>query len=124
MQEAFSICADLTGFPGGDILFPAPPGPMKILRATIPTAAIVLYLISAAFAHKPETRFLDRTSSVGGETYRYQVFVPFNWDAHKKWPVSLFLHGAGERGTTVCCKPTLAWAMPSGKTRSASRSSW
>jgi predicted peptidase len=69
---------------------------MKILRA--PTAAIVLCLISAAFAHKPETGFLDRTISVGGETYRYQVFVPFNWDAHKKRPVILFPHGAGERG--------------------------
>jgi predicted peptidase len=35
---------------------------------------------------------------VSGKTYRYQVFVPYNWDKHKKWPVILFLHGAGERG--------------------------
>jgi len=71
---------------------------MKILRATVSTAAITVCLISAAFARKAETGFLDRTMSVSGESYRYQVFVPANWDAHRKWPVILFLHGAGERG--------------------------
>src|SRR3984893_17976439 len=71
---------------------------MKLLRATVSTAAITVCLISAAFARKAETGFLDRTMSVSGESYRYQVFVPANWDAHRKWPVILFLHGAGERG--------------------------
>ena len=51
-----------------------------------------------AFARKQETGFLDRTVSYGGVTYRYQVFVPANFDPHKKWPIVLFLHGAGERG--------------------------
>lgn len=51
-----------------------------------------------AFAKKHETGFLDRTVSVGSAEYKYQVFVPANWDKHKKWPVLLFLHGAGERG--------------------------
>lgn len=51
-----------------------------------------------ALAKKRETGFLDRTVSVGGVSYRYQVFVPVNFDPHKKWPVVLFLHGAGERG--------------------------
>lgn len=51
-----------------------------------------------AFAKKQETGFLDRTVSVKGIEYKYQVFVPANWDKHKKWPVLLFLHGAGERG--------------------------
>lgn len=30
--------------------------------------------------------------------YRYQVYVPEKWSRKKKWPVILFLHGAGERG--------------------------
>ena len=51
-----------------------------------------------ALAKKNETGFLDRTVSMGGAEYRYQVFVPAIWDKHKKWPVLLFLHGAGERG--------------------------
>jgi predicted peptidase len=29
---------------------------------------------------------------------RYQVFVPRDWNKNQKWPVILFLHGAGERG--------------------------
>ena len=65
-------------------------------------AALSLTLLTlvpaSALARKQETGFLDRAISVSGRTYRYQVFVPYNWDKHKKWPVILFLHGAGERG--------------------------
>ncbi len=46
----------------------------------------------------PETGFLNRTVGVDGTTYRYVVFVPIEWTSNKKWPVVLFLHGAGERG--------------------------
>jgi predicted peptidase len=52
----------------------------------------------AAFAAQQETGFLDRSVSLGGETYRYPVFIPANWQKKQKWPVILFLHGAGERG--------------------------
>jgi predicted peptidase len=51
-----------------------------------------------SYAKKPETGFLDRTVTVAGTTYKYQVFVPDNWTSQKRWPVILFLHGAGERG--------------------------
>ncbi len=44
------------------------------------------------------TGFLDRQVVVDGVTYKYQVYVPQAWTAQKKWPVVLFLHGAGERG--------------------------
>jgi predicted peptidase len=36
---------------------------------------------------------------VDGATYRYQVYVPAAWNKHEKWPVLLFLHGSGERGS-------------------------
>jgi predicted peptidase len=49
-------------------------------------------------AKSHETGFLDRTITVQGATYKYQVFVPDTWTPHQKWPVILFLHGAGERG--------------------------
>lgn len=42
--------------------------------------------------------FLRRTAVVGGQRYDYRVFVPKGWTNKKKWPVILFLHGAGERG--------------------------
>src|SRR5215467_7711103 len=51
-----------------------------------------------AKAKKTETGFLDRTVNVAGTEYKYQVFVPGNWTKQQKWPVILFLHGAGERG--------------------------
>src|ERR1700730_12920161 len=52
----------------------------------------------AASARKQETGFLNRVVTVQGETYRYQVYVPADYDSRKKWPVIVFLHGAGERG--------------------------
>jgi predicted esterase len=45
-----------------------------------------------------ETGFLNRTVTIGGERYRYQVYVPANWKRAERWPVILFLHGSGERG--------------------------
>ena len=61
---------------------------------------LFLSVTSTSFARNPETGFLDRTVSVAGESYLYQVFVPKNFDQakSKKWPVILFLHGYGERG--------------------------
>ncbi len=42
--------------------------------------------------------FLLRTVEVNGQTHRYQVYVPADYTPDQKWPVILFLHGAGERG--------------------------
>ncbi|HUJ96043.1 MAG TPA: prolyl oligopeptidase family serine peptidase [Terriglobales bacterium] len=73
------------------------------MTRTIVASAILLLCLTTtmtmtSFARNPETGFLNRTISVGGETYRYQVFIPANWNKRGKWPVILFLHGAGERG--------------------------
>ncbi len=57
-----------------------------------------LLAVSPACAKKVQTGFLDRTIAVAGTEYKYQVFVPDNWTSQEKWPVILFLHGAGERG--------------------------
>src|SRR5208283_493615 len=59
--------------------------------------AIVFTLSSPVLARK-DTGFLDRTLTLHGATYKYQVFVPDNWSSNQKWPIVLFLHGAGERG--------------------------
>jgi len=39
-----------------------------------------------------------------GATYRFQVYLPEEWrrDDHKQWPIILFLHGRGERGSRGC----------------------
>lgn len=56
-------------------------------------------VVMPVIARKPETGFLDRTLSLNGSTYKYQVFLPENWSSNQKWPIILFLHGAGERGS-------------------------
>jgi len=56
-------------------------------------------LAASAAARKQETGFLNRTMALAQDNYRYQVFVPSNYDPHKSWPVVLFLHGSGERGS-------------------------
>ena len=43
----------------------------------------------------PETGFLNRMVAVSGETYRYQVYVPYGWTDAQRLPVILFLHGGG-----------------------------
>ncbi len=46
-----------------------------------------------------ETGFLNRTASVGGVESPYSVYVPRDFDPARTWPVILFLHGSGERGS-------------------------
>lgn len=47
----------------------------------------------------PEHGFLARTVAVGGEAFRYRVYVPPGWTPEREWPTVLFLHGAGEGGS-------------------------
>jgi poly(3-hydroxybutyrate) depolymerase len=45
------------------------------------------------------TGFLLKTFQDEQGAHKYTVFVPQNYTPTRKWPVILFLHGAGERGT-------------------------
>ncbi|HVH10675.1 MAG TPA: prolyl oligopeptidase family serine peptidase [Gemmatimonadales bacterium] len=60
--------------------------------------AVLTLLPAGVKGQSRETGFLDRRVSVAGRAYRYQVFVPASYTATQRWPVILFLHGAGERG--------------------------
>jgi predicted peptidase len=64
----------------------------------IRTVVLVALLTRALDAQTLQTGFLDRRVSVAGQAHHYQVFVPFSYTAAQRWPVILFLHGAGERG--------------------------
>ncbi len=48
-----------------------------------------------------ETGFLNRTLELRGITYHFQVYLPEQWRRadRKHWPIILFLHGRGERGS-------------------------
>jgi pimeloyl-ACP methyl ester carboxylesterase len=48
-----------------------------------------------------ETGFLNRRVEFNGAPYRFQVYLPEEWrrEDGKLWPMILFLHGRGERGS-------------------------
>ncbi|MDZ7366618.1 MAG: alpha/beta hydrolase-fold protein [candidate division KSB1 bacterium] len=45
-----------------------------------------------------QTDFLNRTVTINQTICDYQVYLSANFTPKQKWPVILFLHGAGERG--------------------------
>lgn len=68
------------------------------------TTPIVLMLLGMALpnpvaAQQIETGFLDRSVVLAGTEYRYQVFIPRNYQESQAWPVVLALHGGGSYGS-------------------------
>lgn len=59
----------------------------------------ILSLSANIFAADNETGFLNRVYHDDAGEHKYVVFVPQNYTPEQQWPVILFLHGAGERGT-------------------------
>lgn len=59
---------------------------------------LLLLLGIAASLQQVQTGLLDRSVTVGGRAYRYEVYVPADYATKPSWPAILFLHGAGERG--------------------------
>ena len=60
-------------------------------------SASVLILL-AGCAHST-SQFLERSATLGEHQYRYRVWLPPNYSKIRHWPVILFLHGSGERGS-------------------------
>ncbi len=52
-----------------------------------------------AIPHMTETGFIDKSIHLDGRSYPYVVYVPPDYSSRKAWPVFLFLHGKGERGS-------------------------
>ncbi len=61
--------------------------------------ALALLVPAVALAKAPRSGFQPKTLALGGHSMRYQVYVPPGYDAKQRWPVVLFLHGSGERGS-------------------------
>lgn len=63
--------------------------------------------------HSGPAGFQPRSLRLGGAAHLYAVYLPPQYDESRAWPVVLFLHGAGERGsdgliqTTVGIGPAL-----------------
>ena len=79
-------------------------------RSVFLTLAFVLVAGQRSDAQRAETGFLDRSVVIGSRTYPYQVYVPANYSTRTDWPVILFLHGAGERGSDGLLQTTVGIA--------------
>lgn len=74
--------------------------PMRaVMLRVFGVAAVAALPAAQVAAQQVQTGFLDRVITVAGQTYRYQVYVPATYSTTEAWPVILFLHGAGERGS-------------------------
>ncbi len=61
--------------------------------------AVVVCLSGIAAAQDQGGAILPKTFNDADGEHRYALFLPKDYSADKKWPVLLFLHGAGERGS-------------------------
>jgi predicted peptidase len=69
------------------------------LLFTLAALFITLAQPMRSSSNSQDTGFLDRSVSLHGATYKYQVYLPDNWSTKQSWPIILFLHGYGERGS-------------------------
>ena len=81
---------------------------MRAVRFAV--IAITMLPWQEARAQRVETGFLNRVATVGGKSYRYQVYVPAEYESRTDWPVILALHGAGERGSDGMLQTTVGLA--------------
>lgn len=61
-------------------------------------ACMPLFALQTVSAQVQESGFLNRAITIEGISHKYQVYVPPSYQSSSRWPVILFLHGAGERG--------------------------
>lgn len=76
---------------------------MKLARSSWTRLAIFACTIAACVRALPAedatTGFLSRVYRDEAGEHKYAVFIPAAYRADQKWPVLLYLHGAGSRGT-------------------------
>lgn len=58
----------------------------------------LLFSVSQSFAQDKSEFQKKEFIDAKGDTLRYRILFPKNYDKTKKYPLVLFLHGAGERG--------------------------
>ncbi|MEW6235322.1 MAG: prolyl oligopeptidase family serine peptidase [Candidatus Omnitrophota bacterium] len=77
-------------------------GVMKTITA-LTVLAILLLAVSAASAQEPG----KQTAVDMGLHYKYLLYLPSDYgEAGRHWPMILFLHGAGERGSNLTAVKT------------------
>jgi predicted peptidase len=59
----------------------------------------ILLVAVLALTCTRRSQFLEREIQLGDHTYRYRVWLPHHYTKLHRWPVVLYLHGSGERGS-------------------------
>jgi len=72
---------------------------MTVAVLTLGLTGAVAGAEDAAMNTVTATGFIDKTLVKDGATVRYVLYVPRGYDAAREWPLVVFLHGAGERGS-------------------------
>jgi predicted esterase len=91
---------------------------MTISRRWSLNGLLAVVLISC-LSQSSRADFVQRVITDEAGDHRYTVFIPENYSADRKWPVVLFLHGAGERGSDGKLQLTIGLA-PAIKKRQSS----
>jgi hypothetical protein len=55
---------------------------IALRKITLPLL-LLLFVAATAQAKKPETGFLDRSVTIQGTVYKFQVYVPEDWSTKK-----------------------------------------
>ena len=87
---------------------------MKTKTIIILIFSLLIIFNANAQVDKFERR-VHKNTDIYSKSIPYRLFIPDNYDATKKYPIVLFLHGAGERGTDnqsqiTSSKGALLWA--------------
>jgi predicted peptidase len=72
-----------------------------MLRRTSLCSLVLLGSLTALGARAADspTGFLNKVFTADKSNAKYVLFIPHNYEGDKEYPLILFLHGAGERGT-------------------------
>jgi predicted peptidase len=60
---------------------------------------LLVLVVLALVACTRRSQFLEREVQLGEHTYKYRVWLPQHYTKLHHWPVVLYLHGSGERGS-------------------------
>lgn len=72
-----------------------------VIKFKLYLVSILALVVSATCFGQEREKILTAKAfkNAQGETLRYRLFVPHNYDGKKKYPLVVYLHGGGGRGT-------------------------